>query len=138
MCHWLLEKFFEDIEFMVEYYDTIAVKEGKHFENKVEWGIDLVSEHERKPVTVYNYPKGVKAFYMRLNDDLTTVAAMDVVVPKVGELIGGSQREERYGVIKSSGFVLGFERMVLFAKGMDNIRDVIPFPRYPRRGFSNL
>ncbi|KAH9752221.1 hypothetical protein KPL71_014617 [Citrus sinensis] len=118
------------------------LREGKHFENKVEWGIDLVSEHERfkfqKPVTVYNYPKGVKAFYMRLNDDLATVAAMDVVVPKVGELIGGSQREERYGVIKSSGFGLGFERMVLFATGMDNIRDVIPFPRYPRRGFSNL
>ncbi|KAK9214599.1 hypothetical protein WN944_006592 [Citrus x changshan-huyou] len=100
-------------------------EEGKHFENKVEWGIDLVSEHERKPVTVYNYPKGVKAFYMRLNDDLATVAAMDVVVPKVGELIGGSQREERYGVIKSSGFGLGFERMVLFATGMDNIRDAL-------------
>ncbi|WCJ23324.1 Asparagine--tRNA ligase [Euphorbia peplus] len=144
-----------------------AVKGGKKFENNVEWGIDLASEHERyltevlfkKPVIVYNYPKGIKAFYMRLNDDLKTVAAMDVLVPKVGELIGGSQREERldvleqrmaelglapepyefyldlrrYGTVQHSGFGLGFERMVLFATGIDNIRDVMPFPRYPGR-----
>ncbi|KAH7543011.1 hypothetical protein FEM48_Zijuj02G0137300 [Ziziphus jujuba var. spinosa] len=116
----------------------------------------------QKPVIVYNYPKGVKAFYMRLNDDSDTVAAMDVLVPKVGELIDGSQREERYdkilkrmsemgmsieqieqykwyldlrkfGTVKHSGFGLGFERMVMFATGIDNIRDVIPFPRYPGR-----
>ncbi|XP_027341292.1 asparagine--tRNA ligase, cytoplasmic 1 isoform X1 [Abrus precatorius] len=157
-----------------------AVKNGKKFENEVKWGIDLASEHERylkfvffrsllcryltevkfqKPVIVYNYPKEIKAFYMRLNDDLKTVAAMDVLVPKVGELIGGSQREERYdviqtrikemdlplepyewyldlrryGTVKHSGFGLGFERMILFATGLENIRDVIPFPRYPGR-----
>lgn len=194
MCDWLLDHCFDDLEFMAKMFDKscinrlrmvastpferityteavelleVAVKEGKHFENKVEWGIDLASEHERyltevkfqKPVIVYNYPKGIKAFYMRLNDDLKTVAAMDVLVPKVGELIGGSQREERYDVIKSriediglplepyewyldlrrfgtvkhSGFGLGFERMILFATGIDNIRDVIPFPRYPGR-----
>ncbi|KAK7245502.1 hypothetical protein RIF29_40348 [Crotalaria pallida] len=144
-----------------------AVATGKKFENEVRWGIDLASEHERyltevkfqKPVIVYNYPKEIKAFYMRLNDDLKTVAAMDVLVPKVGELIGGSQREERfdvikqrleemslpsepyewyldlrrYGTVKHAGFGLGFERMILFATGLDNIRDVIPFPRYPGR-----
>ncbi|KAJ7969214.1 Cytoplasmic asparagine-tRNA ligase [Quillaja saponaria] len=144
-----------------------AVKTGKKFENEVKWGIDLASEHERyltevkfqKPVIVYNYPKEIKAFYMRLNDDLKTVAAMDVLVPKVGELVGGSQREERYdiierrindsglplepyewyldlrryGTVKHCGFGLGFERMILFATGIDNIRDVIPFPRYPGR-----
>ncbi|CAN0928410.1 Asparagine--tRNA ligase, cytoplasmic 1 [Linum grandiflorum] len=112
-----------------------------------------------KPVIVYDYPKGIKEFYMRLNDDKKTVAAMDVLVPKVGELIGGSQREERYevftermlemglplepydwyldlrqfGTIPHSGFGLGFERMMLFATGMENIKDVIPFPRYPGR-----
>ncbi|KAL1318795.1 hypothetical protein HN51_071087 [Arachis hypogaea] len=144
-----------------------AVKNGKKFDNEVKWGIDLASEHERyltevkfqKPVIVYNYPKDIKAFYMRLNDDSKTVAAMDVLVPKVGELIGGSQREERYdvivqrikemglplepyewyldlrryGTVKHSGFGLGFERMILFATGLENIRDVIPFPRYPGR-----
>ncbi|XP_044463845.1 asparagine--tRNA ligase, cytoplasmic 1-like [Mangifera indica] len=194
MCDWLLDNCLDDMEFMAKNYDKScidrlrkvsstpferityteaveileeAVKEGKNFENKVEWGIDLASEHERyltevkfqKPVIVYNYPKGIKAFYMRVNDDLKTVAAMDVLVPKVGELIGGSQREERYDIIKSrieemdlplepyewyldlrrfgtvkhSGFGLGFERMILFATGIDNIRDVIPFPRYPGR-----
>ncbi|XP_061352640.1 asparagine--tRNA ligase, cytoplasmic 1-like [Gastrolobium bilobum] len=144
-----------------------AVKNGKKFDNEVKWGIDLASEHERyltevkfqKPVIVYNYPKEIKAFYMRLNDDSKTVAAMDVLVPKVGELIGGSQREERYdviqqrikemglplepyewyldlrryGTVKHAGFGLGFERMILFATGLENIRDVIPFPRYPGR-----
>ncbi|KAK2645479.1 hypothetical protein Ddye_020674 [Dipteronia dyeriana] len=194
MCHWLLDKCLDDMEFMAKNYDKtcidrlrmvastpferisyteavelllVAVKEGKKFENAVEWGIDLASEHERyltevkfqKPVIVYNYPKGIKAFYMRVNDDLKTVAAMDVLVPKVGELIGGSQREERidiikdrilemglplepyewyldlrrFGTVKHCGFGLGFERMILFATGIDNIRDVIPFPRYPGR-----
>ncbi|CAH8320124.1 unnamed protein product [Eruca vesicaria subsp. sativa] len=194
MCKWLLEKRYDDMELMAKNFDkgcidrlklvastpfgrltyTEAIKileeavaKGKKFENDVEWGIDLASEHERyltevvfqKPLIVYNYPKGIKAFYMRLNDDGKTVAAMDVLVPKVGELIGGSQREERidvimsrleeiglpvepyewyldlrrYGTAKHSGFGLGFERMVLFATGMDNIRDVIPFPRYPGR-----
>ncbi|CAL4895698.1 unnamed protein product [Urochloa decumbens] len=147
--------------------DILKNVEGHEFQNKVEWGIDLASEHERyltevifkKPVIVYNYPKEIKAFYMRLNDDQKTVAAMDVLVPQVGELIGGSQREERldvlkqrildaglplepyewyldlrrYGSVKHSGFGLGFERMILFATGMENIRDVIPFPRYPGR-----
>ncbi|KAK7852852.1 asparagine--trna ligase [Quercus suber] len=113
----------------------------------------------QKPVIVHNYPKDIKAFYMKVNDDCKTVAAMDVLVPKVGELIGGSQREEhykviqqriqemglplepyewyldlwRYGTVKHSGFGLGFERMLLFATGIENIRDVIPFPRYPGR-----
>ncbi|XP_072953925.1 asparagine--tRNA ligase, cytoplasmic 1-like [Typha angustifolia] len=190
LCQWLLDHCLEDMEFMVKHYDKTAIERlklvastpferisytkavqllenvtDKKFENKVEWGIDLASEHERyltevifkKPVIVYNYPKGIKAFYMRLNDDGKTVAAMDVLVPKVGELIGGSQREERlenlkqrildsglplepyewyldlrrYGTVKHSGFGLGFERMILFATGLDNIRDVIPFPRYP-------
>ncbi|XP_050212363.1 asparagine--tRNA ligase, cytoplasmic 1 [Mercurialis annua] len=152
----------EAVDLLIE-----AVKGGHEFVNSVEWGIDLASEHERyltevlfkKPVIVYNYPKGIKAFYMRLNDDSKTVAAMDVLVPKVGELIGGSQREERlevieqriaemglpleaydwyldlrrFGTVKHCGFGLGFERMILFATGIDNIRDVIPFPRYPGR-----
>ena len=142
-----------------------AVADGKEFVYPVEWGIDLATEHERylaetifqKPVIVYNYPKDIKAFYMRLNDDNKTVAAMDVLVPKVGELIGGSQREERievmekrmhevglepaeydwymdlrrYGTVVHSGFGLGFERLILFCTGMDNIRDVIPYPRWP-------
>ncbi|KAK3232894.1 hypothetical protein CYMTET_56775, partial [Cymbomonas tetramitiformis] len=111
----------------------------------------------KKPTIVYNYPKEIKAFYMRLNDDNKTVAAMDVLVPKIGELIGGSQREERldvlerrcvemdlepkdyhwyidlrrFGTVTHSGFGLGFERLVLFATGIENIRDVIPFPRWP-------
>ena len=142
-----------------------AVATGKEFVYPVEWGIDLATEHERylaeevfkKPVIVYNYPKDIKAFYMRLNDDGKTVAAMDVLVPGVGELIGGSQREERidkmeermketglepaeyewymdlrrYGSVVHSGFGLGFERLILFCTGMDNIRDVIPYPRWP-------
>jgi asparaginyl-tRNA synthetase len=130
-----------------------------------EWGADLQSEHERylvekhfkKPVIIYNYPKTIKAFYMRLNEDDKTVAAMDVLFPGIGEIIGGSQREERYEVLKNkiaemgieeeelnwyldtrrfgsaphSGFGLGFERMMQFISGMNNIRDVIPFPRTP-------
>lgn len=142
-----------------------AVAGGKKFEYPVSWGIDLATEHERylseeifkQPVIVYNYPKEIKAFYMKLNEDGKTVAAMDVLVPKVGELIGGSQREDRYDILKErieasgmplepyeayldirkygsvphSGFGLGFERLLLFATGLENIREVIPFPRWP-------
>ena len=139
---------------------------GKKFEYPVEWGIDLQTEHERyltdevykKPVFVIDYPKDIKAFYMRLNDDGKTVAAMDLLVPGVGEIIGGSQREERidalekrmqemklnkedywwyldlrkYGGVKHAGFGLGFERALMYITGMQNIRDVIPFPRTPK------
>jgi asparaginyl-tRNA synthetase len=143
----------------------ILQKSGKSFEFPVEWGVDLQSEHERylaeeyckKPVTLTDYPAKIKSFYMRLNDDGKTVAAMDVLVPKIGEIIGGSQREERFDILKEkiieqglrledydwylelrrfgtvshSGFGAGFERIVQFVTGMENIRDVIPFPRYP-------
>ena len=130
------------------------------------WGMDLQSEHERwltenigRPVVVMNYPKDIKAFYMRMNDD-DTVAAMDVLAPGIGEIIGGSQREERldvldadsrigfregrywwyrdlrkYGTVPHAGFGLGFERTLIYATGMANVRDVIPFPRTPRCGF---
>ena len=131
----------------------------------MEWGIDLASEHEHYltekvyngPIIVYNYPKVIKSFYMRENEDKLTVAAMDVLIPRIGELMGGSQREERldvleerirelgldiedynwyldlrrYGTIPHSGFGLGFERLVMMCTGIDNIRDVIPFPRWP-------
>lgn len=144
---------------------TILKKAPKTFEFPVEWGCDLQSEHERylaeehfkKPVILINYPKEIKAFYMRANDDGKTVAAMDVLVPKIGEIIGGSQREERlplleqkmaehkldkeaywwylqlreYGSVPHAGFGAGFERLVGFVTGMENIRDVIPFPRFP-------
>lgn len=140
-------------------------KSGKSFEYPVSWGSDLQSEHERylaeehckKPVILTDYPAKIKAFYMRMNSDEKTVAAMDVLVPKIGEIIGGSQREERYDLLKQkildfglpiadydwylqlrkygsvphAGFGAGFERLVQFATGMENIRDVIPFPRYP-------
>ncbi|MBU1007792.1 asparagine--tRNA ligase [Candidatus Dependentiae bacterium] len=143
----------------------ILQKSGKTFEFPVVWGKDLQSEHERylaeehfkTPVFVVDYPKEIKSFYMRLNDDGKTVAAMDMLVAGVGELIGGSQREERldilkqriegqglclddywwylelrkYGSVPHAGFGLGFERLVQLATGMENIRDVIPFPRYP-------
>jgi asparaginyl-tRNA synthetase len=133
------------------------------FEYPVEWGLGVQSEHERyltekvvgRPVVVVNYPKQIKPFYMRVNEDGTTVAAMDVLVPGIGEIIGGSQREERmevldarlgetglsrdvygwyrdlrrYGTVPHAGFGLGFERMVQHLTGMANIRDVIPFPR---------
>jgi asparaginyl-tRNA synthetase len=136
------------------------------FEFPVEWGVDLQSEHERYlseqvvggPVFIVNYPKDIKAFYMRMNDDNRTVAAMDLLVPKVGEIIGGSQREERldlltermkrvgiapsdlwwyldtrrWGSCPHAGFGLGFERLIMYLTGMENIRDVIPFPRTPR------
>jgi asparaginyl-tRNA synthetase len=142
------------------------LKKADHkFEYPVEWGLDLQSEHERylaenyfkKPVIVSDYPKAIKAFYMRDNDDGKTVAAMDVLVPSVGEIIGGSQREDRldllekkleavglhkedywwylelrkYGSVPHAGFGAGFERLIQFATGMENIRDVIPFPRWP-------
>jgi asparaginyl-tRNA synthetase len=147
------------------YAVRVLEKADKKFEFPVKWGLDLQSEHEKflaeeyfsKPVIITDYPKQIKAFYMRDNDDNKTVAAMDVLVPKVGEIIGGSQREERldvleqkmkahglnpadywwylelrkYGTVPHAGFGAGFERLVQFATGMDNIRDVIPFPRYP-------
>ncbi|HEY9727587.1 MAG TPA: asparagine--tRNA ligase [Chroococcales cyanobacterium] len=151
----------------ITYTDAIALleKADRQFEFPVNWGLDLQSEHERylaeelfkKPVIVSDYPVGIKAFYMRLNDDEKTVAAMDVLAPKIGEIIGGSQREERldvlekriknqgmnpedlwwyldlrrYGSVPHAGFGLGFERVVQFMTGMGNIRDVIPFPRTP-------
>jgi asparaginyl-tRNA synthetase len=139
---------------------------GQAFEFPVAYGTDLQTEHERyltekyfkKPVIVYNYPKDIKAFYMRLNDDGRTVAAMDLLVPRVGELIGGSQREERldvltqrlkefhlapeayewyldtrrFGTVPHAGFGLGFERFLMLVTGVTNIRDVIPFPRTPK------
>jgi asparaginyl-tRNA synthetase len=149
----------------LDYTDAVKILEscGEHFEFPVRWGLDLQSEHERYlteqhvggPVVVVNYPKEIKAFYMRSNDD-GTVAAMDVLMPGVGEIIGGSQREERldqldarmaehglgeelwwyrdlrrYGTVPHAGFGLGFERLVLYLTGMENIRDVIPFPRVP-------
>ena len=135
------------------------------FEFPVEYGLNLQSEHERFlteehfqcPVTVFDYPKEIKPFYMRINDDEKTVAAMDLLVPGIGEIVGGSQREERlevlrknlkahdlseeeyqwyvdlrrYGSIPHAGFGLGFERMLMFVTGVPNIRDVIPFPRVP-------
>ena len=144
-----------------------AVKDdGVKFEEEPVWGIDLPSEHERylcekvykKPVVLTDYPKEIKSFYMKLNDDEKTVAAADILVPKIGEIIGGSQREHRldvltrrceemgldpkhvwwyldlrrYGTVPHAGFGLGFERLILFVTGLQNIRDVIPFPRYPQ------
>ncbi|SET52192.1 asparagine--tRNA ligase [Thalassotalea agarivorans] len=158
-----------DSEFTrMDYTDAIDIllNCGKKFENPVSWGIDLNSEHERYlaeehvggPVVLQNYPKDIKAFYMRLNDDGKTVAAMDVLAPGIGEIIGGSQREERldvldarlaemdldpadyswyrdlrrYGTVPHAGFGLGFERLVAYATGVGNVRDVIPFPRAPK------
>jgi asparaginyl-tRNA synthetase len=152
----------------MDYGDAVRAleKSGKSFEFPVKWGMDLQSEHERylteehvgRPVVVVNYPKEIKAFYMRLNDDGRTVAAMDVLAPGIGEIIGGSQREERldvldrrieelglrkddywwyrdlrrYGTVPHAGFGLGFDRTVVYVTGMGNIRDVIPFPRAPK------
>ena len=141
----------------------LLLASGHPFEYPVKWGMDLQTEHERwlteshfrKPVFVYDYPKDIKAFYMRMNDDEKTVAAVDLLVPGVGELIGGSQREERpdmldkrmaelgleketygwyadlrrYGTVKHAGFGIGFERLIMYLTGMSNIRDVLPFPR---------
>ncbi|MEA3192868.1 MAG: asparaginyl-tRNA synthetase [Betaproteobacteria bacterium] len=157
-----------DTEFVrMDYGEAIATLERskEKFEFPVKWGMDLQSEHERwltekhakKPVIVMNYPKGIKAFYMRLNDDGKTVAAMDVLAPGIGEIIGGSQREERldvldarmdevkidkehmgwyrdlrrYGSVPHAGFGLGFERTIAYVTGLSNVRDVIPFPRTP-------
>ena len=157
-----------DSEFeRMDYTEAIAVLERakQKFEFPVKWGIDLQSEHERyisekhagKPVVLMNYPKEIKPFYMRLNDDDKTVTAMDLLVPGIGEIVGGSQREERldvllsnmerhglsvedyswyvdtrkYGTVPHAGFGMGFERMLMFVTGMQNIRDVIPFARTP-------
>jgi asparaginyl-tRNA synthetase len=163
-----LENFVNSDFAQVDYTDAIEILKscGKKFEFDVEWGIDLQSEHERylaeehfkAPVVVKNYPKDIKAFYMRLNEDGKTVAAMDVLAPGIGEIIGGAQREERldvldtrldemglskedywwyrdlrrYGTVPHSGFGLGFERLVSYVTGVSNIRDVIPFPRAPK------
>ena len=152
----------------VTYTEAVELlkKSGKEFQYPVEWGIDLQTEHERylteeifkKPIFVTDYPKDIKAFYMRLNDDGKTVAACDCLVPGVGEIIGGSQREERldvlearmdelglnkedywwylnlrkFGGVKHSGYGLGFERMIMYCTGVSNIRDVQPFPRTPK------
>ena len=152
----------------VTYTEAVELlkKSGKEFQYPVEWGIDLQTEHERflteeifkKPVFVTDYPKDIKAFYMRLNDDGKTVAACDLLVPGVGEIIGGSQREERldvltarmkelglkeedywwyldlrkFGGVKHAGYGLGFERIIMYITGMSNIRDVLPFPRTPK------
>lgn len=165
-CVTRLEKFIDSSFERITYTDAIRMLEqsGRKFEFPVQWGLDLQSEHERyvtekigRPVVVMNYPKDIKAFYMRLNDDEKTVAAMDVLAPGIGEIIGGSQREERldvldqrldamhldkqvyswyrdlrrYGSVPHAGFGLGFERTIQYATGMANIRDVIPFPRSP-------
>ncbi|HEY0209606.1 asparagine--tRNA ligase [Acerihabitans sp.] len=163
-----LEHFIASDFAQVDYTEAvnILIASGQSFENPVSWGVDLSSEHERylaekhfkAPVVVKNYPKDIKAFYMRQNDDGKTVAAMDVLAPGIGEIIGGSQREERldrlderlaemglnkedywwyrdlrrYGTVPHSGFGLGFERLIVYVTGMQNIRDVIPFPRSPR------
>ena len=152
----------------ITYTEAVEIlqKSGKEFQYPVEWGLELQTEHERylteevyrKPIFVTDYPKDCKAFYMRLNDDGKTVAACDMLVPGVGEIIGGSQREERldvlearmkelgisekgyewyldlrrYGGVKHAGYGLGFERMIMYMTGMSNIRDVLPFPRTPK------
>ena len=160
-----LEEFVDKDFAQVDYTDAVEILKtcGKKFEYAVEWGVDLQSEHERylaeehfkAPVVIKNYPRDIKAFYMRQNEDGKTVAAMDVVAPGIGEIIGGSQREERldvldarleemglnkedyswyrdlrkYGSVPHSGFGLGFERLVAYVTGMGNVRDVIAFPR---------
>ena len=162
-----LEDFVRSSFVRMEYTEAVAIlrRSGRSFEFPVEWGVALQAEHERylceehagRTVVVLNYPKEIKAFYMRLNDDDRTVAAMDVLAPGIGEIIGGSQREERldvldrriaemgldpavywwyrdlrrYGTVPHAGFGLGFDRAVVYATGMANIRDVIPFPRTP-------
>jgi asparaginyl-tRNA synthetase len=169
-CIKRLETFIDASFERMDYGDAVkalesAASKGVKFEFPVSWGSDLQSEHERyltetlvgRPVVVMNYPKQIKAFYMRVNDDGRTVAAMDVLAPGIGEIIGGSQREERldvldarldemglskeqyswyrdlrrYGTVPHAGFGLGFERTIIYATGMGNIRDVIPFPRTP-------
>ncbi len=172
---WIDKSVIETLEFVIKsdfefvtYTEAIKILENtkEKFEFPVKWGIDIQTEHERylaekkfkKPVVVTDYPKDIKAFYMRVNDDDKTVAAMDVLVPKIGEIIGGSQREERYDVLKArmegmgmdiglydwyfdlrkygsaphAGFGLGFDRTLMYITGMANIRDTSPFPRVPR------
>lgn len=167
-CVGRLERFIAASFERMEYGDAIAAleKSGKAFEFPVSWGIDLQSEHERylteefvgRPVVVMNYPREIKAFYMRANEDGKTVAAMDILAPGIGEIVGGSQREERlelldrrieemklnkdaywwyrdlrrYGTVPHAGFGLGFDRALVYATGIGNIRDVIPFPRAPK------
>jgi asparaginyl-tRNA synthetase len=164
----ILEQLLKSSFLRVSYTEAVDVlqKSGQTFEYPVQWGVDLQAEHERyltekhynSPVILYNYPRTLKPFYMRVNDDNKTVRAMDVLVPGVGEIIGGSQREDRndvlvqrmeeqkldpkaywwyldlrrYGSVPHSGFGLGLERTLLFLSGMGNIRDVIPFPRTPK------
>jgi len=168
-CVTRLSKMIESKFARLDYTDAIKEleKSGQKFEFPVSWGMDLQSEHEKfltenvikGPVAVVNYPKDIKAFYMRQNADGKTVAAMDVLAPGIGEIIGGSQREERlevldariaemgldakdywwyrdlrrYGTVPHAGFGLGFERAIIYATGIENIRDVIPFPRAPRQ-----
>lgn len=167
-CISRLEQIIEQPFERMDYTEAVKILKasGQKFEFPVEWGVDLQSEHERylaekhvgRPIVLMNYPKDIKAFYMRLNDDNKTVAAMDVLAPGIGEIIGGSEREERldvfdarlnemqlpkedywwyrdlrrYGTVPHSGFGLGFERTVAYATGIANIRDVIPFPRAPK------
>ena len=170
-CLERIEAFITDPFEQMEYTEAVAILEkevagGGKFDYPVRWGIDLQSEHERwltevhvgRPVIVVNYPKEIKAFYMRMNDDGKTVAAMDVLAPGIGEIIGGSQREERldvldarieaqglpiqeygwyrdlrrYGTVPHAGFGLGLERTLAYLTGLTNVRDVIPFPRTPR------
>ena len=166
-CIQRLEKLAQDDFVRMDYNEAIKVleKANQKFEYDVAWGIDLQSEHERylaedyvgKPIIMMNYPKDIKGFYMRQNDDGKTVAAMDVLAPGIGEIIGGSQREERfdhldrrmselkldkdtyrwyldlraYGTVPHAGFGLGFERLISYITGVKNVRDVIPFPRVP-------
>lgn len=166
-CIERIEKMVSDEFIRIDYTEAVEKLKscGHQFDYPVEWGIDLQTEHERylteelfnAPVIVKNYPKDIKAFYMRLNDDQKTVAAMDVLLPGVGEIIGGSQREERldelrvrmqesgldeqeyswyldlrrYGTAKHAGFGLGFERLIRYITGVANVRDVIPYPRTP-------
>ena len=162
-----LDKMIKDDFIRIDYTDAVEQLKtcGKKFDFPVEWGVDLQTEHERylteevynAPVIIKNYPKEIKAFYMRMNDDNKTVAAMDVLLPGVGEIVGGSQREERfdelrermkasgldeaefswyldlrkYGTAKHAGFGLGFERLIRYITGVANVRDVIPYPRTP-------
>jgi asparaginyl-tRNA synthetase len=162
-----LETFIEQPFERIDYSEAIRLLQStsKKFDFPVEWGLDLQTEHERwltethvgRPVVVMNYPEHIKAFYMRLNDDGRTVAAMDVLAPGIGEIIGGAQREERldvldtrmaqfgldpahygwyrdfrrYGTVPHGGFGLGFERLIVYVCGLANIRDAIPFPRAP-------
>lgn len=162
-----LQNFIDSPFERIDYSEAITLlqKSGRKFDFPVEWGLDLQTEHERwlteehvgRPVVVMNYPEHIKAFYMRLNDDGRTVAAMDVLAPGIGEIIGGSQREERldlldkrmaqfgldpahyqwyrdfrrYGTVPHAGFGLGFERLVVYTCGLSNIRDAIPYPRAP-------